>query len=221
VRRIVVPGGGTWVIGVSVWQQGDESEATQLLRQALQATHQVRNPIVAALSLEALAWIVGANGDAEQAATLMGAAQALNRSIDTPSSVLPMPQRDDECVRLARSTLGARAFDVAVQQGRMMRTDEAVAFALGEQPSEKTPASGPYAALTKRERQVAHLIAQGLTNKQVAAKLVVSPRTVHGHVEHILTKLGFTSRAQIAAWITEDADRNMRRNPAQDKPERS
>ncbi|MEV5835891.1 protein kinase [Nocardia sp. NPDC052112] len=199
-----------WVTGIAVWQQGEESRAMQLLRQALQVTRRVRNPIVAALSLEALAWIVGADGDAERAATLMGAAQELNRSIDTPSSVLPMPQHHDECVRLARSALGTRAFDAAVRHGRVMSTDEAVAFALGERPTDKTLTSGPYVALTKRERQVADLIAQGLTNKQIAAKLVISPRTADGHVEHILTKLGFTSRAQIAAWITEDGKQQNR-----------
>ncbi|MFQ6393445.1 protein kinase domain-containing protein [Nocardia sp. KC 131] len=197
-----------WVTGIAVWQQGKGSRAMQLLRQALQVTRRVRNPIVAALSLEALAWTVCADGDAKRAATLMGAAQELNRSIDTPSSVLPMPQHHDECVRLARSTLGTRAFDAAVQHGRVMNVDEAVTYALGEHPTVHT--SGPGVALTKRERQVADLIAQGRTNKQIAAKLAISPRTADSHVEHILTKLGFTSRAQIAAWITEDAERQNR-----------
>jgi non-specific serine/threonine protein kinase len=59
--------------------------------------------------------------------------------------------------------------------------------------------------LTKRERQVADLVAQGLTNKAIATQLVISQRTAQGHVEHILTKLGFTSRAQIAAWVAEHA----------------
>ncbi|WSF98924.1 helix-turn-helix transcriptional regulator [Nocardia vinacea] len=58
--------------------------------------------------------------------------------------------------------------------------------------------------MTKRECQVADLVAQGLSNKQIAAKLVISQRTAQGHVEHILTKLGFTSRAQIAAWTVEE-----------------
>jgi non-specific serine/threonine protein kinase len=199
-----------WVTGVAAWQQGEGSRAMQLLRQALQVTRRVRNPVVAALSLEAVAWIVCADGDAGRAATLMGAAQELNRSIDTPSSVLPMPQHHDECVQLARSTLGARAFDAAVQRGRVMNVDEAVAYALGEQPTVTAHTSGPGVALTKRERQVADFIAQGRTNKQIAAKLAISPRTADSHVEHILTKLGFTSRAQIAAWITEDAERQNR-----------
>lgn len=60
--------------------------------------------------------------------------------------------------------------------------------------------------LTKRERQVAELIAaEGLTNRAIAARLVISPRTAQGHVERVLSKLGFTSRAQIAAWVVEQA----------------
>jgi DNA-binding NarL/FixJ family response regulator len=57
--------------------------------------------------------------------------------------------------------------------------------------------------LTARERQIAGLVAQGLSNKEIASKLVISQRTAETHVEHILTKLGFTSRAQIAAWAVE------------------
>ncbi|WP_433521464.1 response regulator transcription factor [Nocardia pseudovaccinii] len=58
------------------------------------------------------------------------------------------------------------------------------------------------AQLTNRERQVTDLIAEGRSNKEIAARLVISLRTAQGHVEH-LTKFGFTSRAQIAAWVVE------------------
>ncbi|MBU3064356.1 protein kinase [Nocardia sp. NEAU-G5] len=193
-----------WGMGVAVWQRGEGSRAMQLLEQALQVARRVRGPVVAALSLEALAWIVCADGDAERAAVLMGAARELDRSVGNTTSMIPiMLQHHDECVRLARSALGARGYDSAFRRGGAMRMDEAVAYALGEQPTDKILTSGPDVPLTRRERQVADLVAQGLTNKQIAAKLVISQRTAEGHVEHILTKLGFTSRAQIAAWIAE------------------
>ncbi|WP_433685797.1 response regulator transcription factor [Nocardia sp. CA-119907] len=54
--------------------------------------------------------------------------------------------------------------------------------------------------LTARERQVAELVAQGLSNRQIAERLVLSPRTVDRHLENILCKLGYSSRTQIAAW---------------------
>ncbi|MFI1261055.1 MULTISPECIES: response regulator transcription factor [Streptomyces] len=76
---------------------------------------------------------------------------------------------------------------------------------------EEPRAPGPPAAareapprLTRRESQVAELVAGGRTNKEIAAELTISRRTAEGHVEHILTKLGFTSRARIAAWAAEN-----------------
>jgi non-specific serine/threonine protein kinase len=79
--------------------------------------------------------------------------------------------------------------------------DDAVAYAL-QQPREKpsAPAVSDEVPLTPRELQVVRLIAVGRSNKQIAAGLVISQRTAENHVEHILTKLGFTSRAQVAAW---------------------
>jgi DNA-binding NarL/FixJ family response regulator len=62
-----------------------------------------------------------------------------------------------------------------------------------------TAATGP-GLLSRREREVAVLVARGLTNREIARTLVVSERTAENHVQHILTKLGFGSRAQIAAW---------------------
>ncbi len=66
----------------------------------------------------------------------------------------------------------------------------------------------PTGPLTSREHQIADLVAAGLTNRQIAAKLVVAPRTAGAHVEHIRRKLGFTSRTQIATWVaTQDPNR--------------
>jgi len=78
-----------------------------------------------------------------------------------------------------------------------------VAYALGEIVKPVRAAEEPtsWAVLTPRERQVAELVATGLTNAEIADKLVISGRTAEGHVENILSKLGFTSRTQIAAWV--------------------
>jgi DNA-binding CsgD family transcriptional regulator len=54
--------------------------------------------------------------------------------------------------------------------------------------------------LTAREREVAMLITRGLTNRQIAQLLVISPRTAENHIQHIFDKLGHSSRAQVAAW---------------------
>jgi DNA-binding NarL/FixJ family response regulator len=80
--------------------------------------------------------------------------------------------------------------------------DDAVAYALQQPPEKPPPPAVPGGApLTPRERQVARLVAAGRSNKEIAAELVISQRTAENHVEHILAKLGFTSRAQLAAWV--------------------
>jgi DNA-binding CsgD family transcriptional regulator len=91
--------------------------------------------------------------------------------------------------------LGERGFETTFRRGMELNLEEATAYALNErsQPSATRPASDAD-ILTPRERQVADLIAQGLTNKGIAAKLMISQRTAESHVEHILGKLGFTSR---------------------------
>jgi DNA-binding NarL/FixJ family response regulator len=57
--------------------------------------------------------------------------------------------------------------------------------------------------LTRRELEIAGLLTEGLTNRQIATRLVISTRTVEAHVDHILTKLGMTSRSQVASWVAE------------------
>jgi DNA-binding NarL/FixJ family response regulator len=109
----------------------------------------------------------------------------------------------EQCEAQLRRVLGDDAYAAAVQRGTGLNLDQAIAYALGEQAAAPGPARSPTrgpGVLTRRERQVAELIAQGLSNKQIAAKLVIAPRTAEGHVERILTKLGFTSRTQIATW---------------------
>ncbi|WP_063045140.1 protein kinase domain-containing protein [Nocardia pseudovaccinii] len=194
-----------WGIAITVWQQSEQSRAQELLLESLRANRRVRSPVVAALAIEGLAW-TGADDDGERAAVLMGAAEHLLRSAPGVTTFFTeLSHYHDECERLVRRALGDRAFDAAFQRGQAMGMNAAVAYALGEPPTTEPHDSGP--TLTKREREVANLVARGFTNKQIAAKLVLSQRTAQHHVEHILSKLGFTSRTQIAAWVIDEAER--------------
>jgi DNA-binding CsgD family transcriptional regulator len=109
------------------------------------------------------------------------------------------------CEQQARRTLGDRAFRAAFGRGAELDLDQGIAYALGEKPAPVTPAATATdtasTPLTQREQQVAELVAQGLSNKDIAARLVIAQRTAEGHVERILAKLGFTTRTQLAAWV--------------------
>jgi non-specific serine/threonine protein kinase len=110
----------------------------------------------------------------------------------------------EECTRSSRDELGEERFDAAFRSGRNMPLPAAIAYALGEGGEPVRPTPRPVASqaiLTPREREVADLIARGASNKDIAAHLVISRRTAETHVEHILAKLGFTSRSQVAAWV--------------------
>lgn len=194
-----------WTMGIALWRQGDQARATELLEQALRLASLTNNPLSTALCLEVLAWIEAEKRNGQRAAVLMGAAEKLGQSGGISVLFPALLRYSEESERTARSVLGERAFGSANTRGRQMRFDVAVAYALREQPPDFAPASGGASELTKREQQVADLVAQGLTNKEIATKLVISHRTAQGHVEHVLAKLGFNTRAQVAAWVVEQA----------------
>ena len=120
--------------------------------------------------------------------------------------------RDSEEHELAvvRAALGEEQFVAAWKEGRAMSLELAADYALAR----GRPATGgsveyrprkarPTDPLSSREHEVAVLLARGFTNRQVAAELVIAERTASTHVAHILNKLRFSSRTQIAAWAIE------------------
>ena len=197
-----------WALAIAVWRQGDSDRAVRLLEQSLELTRQVHSPRVAASCLEALAWIVCGLRDEPRVAVLMGAAEGLARSVGSSAVVFSdLLGYHQECDQRSRRKIGDKAFGAAHRKGEQLGFDAAIAYALHEQEAgTSTPATDASVRLTKRERQVADLIAEGLTNQAIADRLVISPRTAQGHVEHILAKLGFTSRTQVAAWVVVRTD---------------
>ncbi|QQZ16924.1 MULTISPECIES: ATP-binding protein [Rhodococcus] len=202
----VYRGWSLWAAGMAAWQRGHLALADDYVKQGLRLSHLVDDRISACGALEVLAWVAVGAGRAQQAAELMGAAEAVAQTVGNPSTVYPnLLVHHAECEQQARAVIGDRAFDAAFDHGMHTSFDDAVAYALDEQRPEAVSASNGATHLTRREWQVAELVADGLTNKAIAARLVISQRTAQGHVEHILAKLGFNSRTQIAAWIVEHA----------------
>ncbi|MHA4852896.1 protein kinase domain-containing protein [Rhodococcus sp. MSC1_016] len=200
----VFQGCSLWAKGVALWRQGDHQSAAVQLKEGLRLAQVANDQVGASACLETLAWIARSDDDAHRAVVLMGAAESLSGAVGSSSVYLPnLREYHNDCERKARGALRSNAFDAARKEGNMMSFTDAIAYALDERPSDGTSQVHNVPVLTKREQEVARLVAQGLTNRAIADRLVISPRTAQGHVEHILTKLGFTSRAQIAAWVVE------------------
>ena len=152
--------------------------------------------------LEILAWTASAEADYERSELLLGVADALWKAAG--ASLFPnLAEFHRRCEATTREAVGERAFAAAALRGASLTLTDLMAYALGEQMKEVKSSPAVAAPLTRREHEIAELVAQGLSNREIASKVVISQRTAEGHVEHILTKLGFTSRAQIAAWVAE------------------
>lgn len=189
---------------------GDPEAAAGLLHEALRKKNELRDLLGIPFCVELLACIA-AGDDPDRAAILFGGAGRMWELVGKPLfSYETMLAWSEQAQKQVCTALGRERFDDAKLQGARMPQAEVIAFALGEASSlnsvGSTAASAGIATqqkpLTRRERQVAELVAAGQSNREIATTLVISPRTAESHVEHILTKLGFNSRAQIADWIS-------------------
>lgn len=198
-----------WVLGFVRCRRRELPEAVSLIRESLRAERSIDELHNVWRSLDLLAWAAATRGHHRHAARLLGAAEEFRQKGGIPMlTIAGFSEYHDECVARLRAGLGEKAFTTAFQQGTSLSLADAIDEALGERgggagPPEKETAAS---VLTPREWQVAELIAGGKTNKEIAAALVIAQRTAEGHVEHIMAKLGFGSRAQIASWVTEHRD---------------
>ncbi|GAA4614209.1 LuxR family transcriptional regulator [Actinoallomurus liliacearum] len=203
----------TMALGVEAWRQGDIRHARELEQESLRFHRTLDDPLGSGVSMEVLCWIAAAEEDHERAARLVGALETVWNAVGAPLSGFGhLGRYRDACRSRIRGVLGDRAFEAAVDQGAALSYEEALSYALEERPhTDVSPAGGRSpSVLTPREMEVARLVAQGMRNKDIAAKLVIAHRTAEGHVERIMTKLGFASRAQIAAWVTAQSHPDQR-----------
>ncbi|WP_329124624.1 ATP-binding protein [Streptomyces sp. NBC_01465] len=190
---------------MAAWSRGEPAECIRLARTGLATSREVRELFGAANSLELMAWCAAELGRPSTAAWMLGAAGALWRHVGSPMVGVAMYLDDHTRIETAvRTELGDQEYARLLAQGAELPLDRAVELALAgaDSPTTALPQTSDTASadnLTRREREVAALIAQGMTNREIAERLVISKRTADAHVEHILAKLGFSSRAQIAA----------------------
>lgn len=193
-----------WGLGVADTDSGNLLSAKERLNQALLGARDFDMGLLLAAAVEALAWVAAADGKAERAATLLGAADVLWERMTFPMRDSPFTEgRRTACDHRVRAELGPVRYEAAYRTGESLTLDQALDLALEVAPDGAVTVADPTSPLTNREAEIAGLVADGLSNREIAEHLIISERTVHGHMEKILQKLSFRSRVQVAAWVTE------------------
>lgn len=176
-------------------------EAVALIKDGLIRKRALDDRVGLPYAVEMLAWAALSRRDAERCAVLLAGGEAMSRHLGPHlAGNHRMLRWHEEYVQQAQAALGSRAYEAAAERGRQLTHDQLIDLALEKAaPSPKASGEAADLPLTPREREICGLVATGMTNKEIAAKLVISPRTADTHVEHILTKLNFTSRTQVVA----------------------
>jgi DNA-binding NarL/FixJ family response regulator len=189
------------------------AEAREQLATGLRCFHVQGNRYAAAAALDGLAGLAVVDGDPVRALRLGAAAEAIREA--TQSRLAP---RWREIIRTvlvepATTAAGDRAAAVAWAEGSRMTFDEAVRSALDGLPAGHAPPAPPpeprrpgsarprRSGLTRRELEVADLVADGLTNREIAERLFITERTAEGHVERLRAKLNVRTRSQVATAV--------------------
>ena len=201
-------GTALWVRGGARWLSGDNAAAVRDALDCLRIKDELGDLHTTAMCFDLLSVCLVATREFDRAAVLYGAGDALWTLLNAPVLMGPgYAEIRKSAADTARAELGGELFAALAGHGAAMPLASAVAVATGEAPA--APAGGVPGVgaddeankLTRREREVAVLVAGGLGNREIADQLFLSKRTVDSHIEHIFTKLGFSSRTQLAAWV--------------------
>jgi DNA-binding CsgD family transcriptional regulator len=181
---------------------GDPDESKALYTESLRIARRIDDRVAQFYLLAGLGSHAAGTGQARLAAQLLGAADTvrIGAGISVNAIFVPLLAQAHE---LAIAALGASKFEAEFRAGKHLNRDAAVGLALGESGHVAAAAQDHSGTelLGKREADVARLVADGLSNKQIGGRLFISERTVESHVRSILNKLGFNTRAQIAGWM--------------------
>ena len=175
---------------------GEVEPAERDARDALALAAAIKVHTLVPEILECLAVLAGQGGSHREAARLFGAAEAIRLRIGT----VRFKVRDashQASVAALRDAMGEQDFGSAWAEGAALSTEEAIGYAQRGRGQRKRPSSG-WASLTPTELEVVRLVSAGLANNDIATQLFVSPRTVQTHLNHVYTKLGLSSRVQLA-----------------------
>jgi non-specific serine/threonine protein kinase len=192
-----------WALGYSRWVAGDDAVAQDTIHAAL-ALHLDFDQTGRALQLETLGWIAVSRREYTRAATLYGGARELWRRLGTSISAfgVAFAGHSRTCGESMRAALPIDRFDTLAAAGSRLPLGDLIEYAMGHELSQ---ADSGDPRLTRRENEVARLLGEGLGTVEIAERLVLSARTIEGHVMHATLKLGLESRTQLAVWATKRA----------------
>jgi predicted ATPase/DNA-binding CsgD family transcriptional regulator len=175
--------------------QGEPEQAERDAHDALVVAARTQGYMRVADTLECLARLAADDGSHPYAARLLGAADGIRQRMG--HARFPMYQAGyDATITAVREALGQDDFDAAWTEGAALSVEEAIAYAQRGRGERKRPTSG-WGSLTPMENDVVRLVAEGLGNKEIGARLFISPRTVQTHLTHVYAKLGIASRVQL------------------------
>jgi predicted ATPase/DNA-binding CsgD family transcriptional regulator len=190
-----------WARAFAYWRQGKTKTAKSALRESLGLSEQFGDHLGLGQGQELAAWILAQEGDPRKAAEVLGGASASFSAAGSSVDALAyLSGPHDDLVNTLVDNLGKEAFNAAYERGLIGPRDPVI-FGTRDPPRKVSGVHEDVSPLTRRETEIAELVANGLTNKEIAAKLVISQRTVDTHVENIFVKLGFTSRGQVTVWV--------------------
>jgi non-specific serine/threonine protein kinase len=186
------------ITAMALFLQGDIEASSTAARESLRLKDEVGDVTGTAYCLEMLAILAAAQRRHERAAWLLGAADALwERTGKRFGGTAALEGLHQQAESTARGKLGPERYESLFREGAGRELSAAVDLATRDTERPPPPSRG---SLTKREREIAALVSEGLTNGQIARRLVISQRTVDSHVASIYAKLGVSSRVQLVTW---------------------
>jgi non-specific serine/threonine protein kinase len=201
------------VLGQIAMAQGRNGEAHEQFTESLRLCWEIGEQARVADLLETLGQLIATRGQEGEALRLAGAAMTLRDTLRVPAQPRIHTLRQ-AWIEQARQVLGSEVVDALLSEGKAMSIDSAVGYALSSAPpSSNATDTDSGSPLTRREEEVAQLIARGMGNRAIADDLVITEGTVEVHVKRILSKLGFRSRSQVAVWAAQHFSAQLERGP--------
>ncbi|MGO4235485.1 ATP-binding protein [Pseudarthrobacter sp. YAF2] len=186
-----------YALAVHDWIQNEPVRARKL---ALKVAGYAHDQLLLAHCIELLAWCAQQAGQNNRAAILFGGADRLWKFMGGHfSGFHNIGAERQECFERCRDALGQKAFDLAYAEGFQTDASDLLLQEAAGQDGISGPEPDTAVRLTRREKEVAALLGRGLSNREIASELTISPRTAETHVENILAKFGLENRAQMAA----------------------